>query len=790
MCAQISDLFPITNKDEKNTSSNFRDSLNIYFYHWPLFVLCLIITLSVAVYFIKHKASYYTVKATVIIKDDKKAPAAQEKLSELDLTAQSKLAENELEVLKSRKLTTQVVNDLGLWINYKQGSKSSGDDLYASTPVAFKVVDSIGAFDKRSFRVKIKDNKSFYLIKSDGSLKEFRFYDVLANSFCTWKLIPTKNLQKYIGTTLTITLNNVERVSEVYQKAIEAEIPNKTVPVINFTIKDEVEQRGKDVLNHLIVSYNSGVVAQKNQLTKSTLDFLDARIATLASELNNSEKQVEGYRSSKGLTDISSQSKVYLENAQLNDNKLNDVNVQLNVVEGIEQYLNSSQSIQSASASLGPNYPALNSLIEKLSVVQSQKDKLLATTPESNPVFDPLNQQIKSLKVEIRDNIRNIKRSLMASKSQLQSYGSQFESTIKDIPVQERELVDKTRKKTTKENLYVYLLQKREEISFNYASTLPDASIVDYAYSGSAKSSAALLIFGVAFIFGLLIPFGIITVRNILSNRITEGREIENFTGKRIFGELSNAAAVGDKIKLDGDNVQLGEEFRGVRTNLHLLKGSTATNWVSVITSSISNEGKSFFSSKLASVVSASGKKTVLLEMDLRRPKISQLFDLPKNKLGITDYLNGTANLSDIIQPCPDHQNMDIISSGTTTADPSELLEQKTLSTLITELRARYQHIIIDTPPVNLVTDARIVASFADCIFYIIRQGVTFKSLLPFIKSLGAERNFQTMNLIFNGVEKGRYGYGHNYGNEYYQEMNQGNHNRNKFRFADLLKRF
>ncbi len=281
MCAQLSDFFPLTNDKEKENSSNFRDTLSKYLYHWPLFVIGLLITLPLASVYLQTAIPSYTVKASVIIKDDKKDdPDEREQLQDLQLFGESKLAENELEVFKSRSLIGRVVNDLKLWVTYKKKDGLRTVYLYKNTPVIFNLLDSTGDISNQTFKVKIKDNDSFFLVKADDSLQEFLFKDTLTNSFGTWKLQPTDDLLKYKGSEITIVLSNVSKVAESYQKGIDAEIPNKDAPIIELSLTDVVEQRGKDILNHLIKTYNQTIAGDKNQTTQKTLDFLDNRIAS------------------------------------------------------------------------------------------------------------------------------------------------------------------------------------------------------------------------------------------------------------------------------------------------------------------------------------------------------------------------------------------------------------------------------------------------------------------------------------------------------------------------------
>ncbi|MGN6637630.1 MAG: GumC family protein, partial [Mucilaginibacter sp.] len=715
----------------------------------------------------------------------KKNPDEDDKLKEIDLANSSKLAENETEVLKSRNLVNKVVSDLQLWVTYQQPDGFlRKKDLYKVSPVAFKLLKQKDTVGGQVFKVIIKDDKSFYLKKSNGQLAEFPFNTPLVNSFGTWELKPTSNFKDYIGTEIRVVLNNPNKVAADYQKNIDADLVNKLAPTIELGLKDEVAQRGKDVLNDLIKEYNANNIRQKNLLTQKTLDFIDNRIRSVAGELSRSENNVEGYKSSNGLTNISSQSEAYLQNTQVNDNKLNDINTQLASIRGIEEYVNSPND-QTAPSVLGINDDGLKSLISRLSTLEQQREQTLANTPEDNPIFDPINRQIRVLKDAIKENVRNVKSSLLAQRRIIESSNSNYQASIRNLPVQERQLDDKTRQQTIKESLYNYLLQKKEEIALNYAAIVPDAIIVDYAYVGTLQSQK-MPIYGVAFLLGLLFPTGLIYARNSLSNRITTRKEITDATGIPVLGELSHKLNGSPIISPDSGNVAIGEEFRDLRTNLHFLQENTDKGYVTLVTSSIASEGKSFVSTNLGIVMAASGKKTIILEIDLRRPKISETFGLSQANPGISTYLIEQIPLKEVIQSSNVHPNLDIIGSGPIPAFPSELLGLDKLDQLINQLRQNYDNIILDTPPINLVTDAKILSRVSDITLYVIRQSFTFKSLLPFIKSLNDDQHFNNMKIVFNNVDKGKYGY--NYGNDYYKKIRGGGSAKSGVK--QFLKRF
>jgi len=775
---------------DKNQFTDLQTVLGKYFYRWPLFVLFLILTLSGAYYYLQVVNPAYEISAAILVKDQKKLPDEKSALPELDQSNSPKSAEAEIEILRSKKLISQVIDTLQLWTTYKTRNGLKVSDLYETSPVKFILLKKTGVLTSQKLNVFIKDKNTYEVENLSGNKELVKFGADRTSGFGEWTLQPTEFINQYIGSTIAIGLQEPESTSNDYVKYLDAHLLDKLAPTIGLFVSDEVPKRGKDFLNHLIRAYNEAAAADEKRNTRNMIEFIDKRLASLTGELSSAEKNVEGYRSSQGLTDISSQSKVYLENVQANDAKLNDVNVQLNIIDGIERYINS-PSAQSAPSTIGITDPSLNNLIGKLSELQLKRSALLATTPEGNPMFEPINRQISLAKSSIRETVNNIKSSLLNSKRGLQSFNNKTESSIRQLPGQERQFVDMKRQSSLKENLYVYLLQKREELALSYASNFSDARIVDQANIGDIKWPKKPLVFAIAMLLGIGLPFMMIYFRGSFNARITSRGEIESALDVPILGELSFEELNEDPIVVNNKANVIGEQFRSLRTNLNYLhetisekhKEALLTSGyddgivhndsrgrVTLLTSSISKEGKSFVSTNLAASLAASGKKTVVLEMDLRKPKVLAIFDLPSNHPGISEFLSGQAEISNIIQPSGKINHLDVIGSGKIPSDPSELLEGDKLITLITGLRERYDNVVIDTAPVHLVTDAMIIAKLADVNLYVIRQGYTGKDELTFMQNYAENNKLPNLNIVFNGITKAKYGYGYNYDNSYYAE--------------------
>ncbi|MGY4539598.1 tyrosine-protein kinase Etk/Wzc [Mucilaginibacter sp. UYNi724] len=753
---------------EKNTPiTDLKKTVTKYLYHWPLFAIGLVLTLTIAFIYIKLSRPIYEIRATLLIKDEKKTPDPKPALQEIDVLSSSKITENEIQVIKSKEIISKVIQDLQLWVTYQKKDGLRYKDLYDVKPFILVVIKSNGNYDDEKLKVVVNNSTSFLLTENGGEVRKILFKDVFQTNLGTIKFQPTRNVEQYEGATIKLSFKNPEDVALDYQEAIGANQMNKLATTVDLTLNDAIPQRGKDVLNRLIYNYKLAGDEEKNRETKNALDFIDQRLASITGDLTNAEKGIEEFKSSRGLTDISSQSQISLENMQVNDTRLNDVNVQLSVIDGIERYVNSSQSFTKAPATLGITDAALSSLIAKLSELQLQRERLLGTTPETNPDFEPINRQIASTKDAIKENVKSIKSSLLSTRNKLQSFNSGFESSIKNVPTQERQYVSIKRQQAIKESLYTYLLQKREEISVSYASSLNNDRIVDQAYSGQGKVPQRPLALMAALILGVALPAGMLFRR--YNSKITDVDEIRDSLTAPVIGELPFDSSASPIAISTAGPTPLSEQFRSLRTKLFNLSQPDEKAKVYLVTSSLPGEGKSFVSCNLSATMAFSGKKTVLLEMDMRKPKLAKTLGLSQTHAGISDFLNNKSALKDIVQKCGVEGNLDFISSGEPIQNPSELLEGSRLEDLINDLRNAYDNIVIDSPPVRLVSDGMILSRLSDINLYIIRQGVTEKAEIGFIQQLIDEELVPEIQIIFNGIQRIKYGYGYNFSNtDYY----------------------
>ncbi len=755
-----------------NDSINFREILINYVRYWWLFLISIIIALIIAFIFYKLQKPVYTIKASLEMQDSKDKPADEKSaLQQLDLFNEPKVVENEIEILKSRQMVKQVVDHLQLWTSYKLKDGIKKNELYNVTPIKFNLTAGNQPITAQKLDVRVLDLNS-YSITLNKHTSQHHFGEVINDELGMWNVTGTSYLKDYVGKTIEVAVSNPETTVIGYQKALSVALIEKLTSVVEISINDQIAKRGEDFVNNLIFFYNQGEIAQKNNITKSTLNFIDKRLDSLRGELNIAESKVAGYRSGNGITDVNAQSQMYLQDVQANSAKLNDINIQLNVIDNVENYVNSGSNDQNVPSTMGISDPGLVSLVQRLSDLQLKRTEMLGNMPAGNPAFEPINKQIVSVKQSIKENIKNIKSNLLSTRNQLQSYKANVQSNIQSVPGHEKQLGNLNRQQSVKENLYTYLLQKREEISLRYASALSDARMVDVAYTLPPNATKKYTPFAIAFLMGLVFPAGFLYGRDVVKNTITKRKDIETATEVPVIAELSYVKLPSEIVLNNEKNKSsftLIEQFRHLRTQLNFLNESGQKGNVTMITSSLSNEGKSFVSTNLAVSLAKSGKRVILLEMDIYKPKISKMFGLQGSK-GLSDYLTGKAKRGAIVQQPAGYPDLDVIGCGEFIDNFSELLDQDKFVQLIEELKPEYDYILVDTPPVHSINDAHIIAKACDVTLYLVRYNHTSKSLLPFIQKLHADSKLPNMNIVFNGLAEGRDGEGYKYETYYYNK--------------------
>lgn len=741
---------------------------------WPLFALLLVLGIVGGWVYLRYATPLYQIKASILIKDDKSGIDESKLLESLNIFGDKKNVENEIQVILSRTLATQVATELHLYAPIMQEGNIKDAPAFHSSPmiVEARYPDSMQApggdgkilFQYDSARGIVTIDKQPYKtgewIRSPYG--EIRFLDN------PWYNHDPSDRQLYF------TLANPEDVGLALLKNLEVTPVSKIASVINFVYTDEVPRRGKEILNTWIAAYNNAAIRDKNQLAANTLRFVDERLRYVVNELDSVEHGLERFRTKNKIIDLSAQGQLFLSNVSATDQKITEMNMQLAVLDKVEAYVLSKESRDSAivPATLGVTDPILLQSLQSLYELESKRIMLSAVTGANNAIIKGVEDQIAAVKPGILENIRNQRHNLEAGIHNLDLSNSRYNSILQTVPQKERELLNISRQQAIKNNIFTFLLQKREETALSYSSTVADSRVIDQAIADKIPVSPKrklvwLAAIGLAFVLGI----GFVESKEIFNRNISRRDEIEKHTTVPILGEIAQESISGSSIVIgQGRRSIAAEQFRHLRTSLGYL-GINARKKRILVTSSISGEGKSFICANLGISLALAGKKVVLIELDLRKPKLSEVFNMSR-ETGITQYFISEKKEEDIIRSVPDQHGLSIISSGPLPPNPSELIMNGRLNELLAYLDQHFDFILIDTCPVSPVTDAYIISPLCDATLYIIRQGVTPRFYLKKMDEQLKIKPLKNMAIVFNGIKAGggRYGYGYGYGYGYTEE--------------------
>lgn len=729
------------------SKSTLRTYLAPYLRSWPWYLLSLGLALGAAYAYLLYKQPVYRIQASLMLQDEKKGNVQSNPLKEMEVFNPKKMVENELEVLRSSTLMGRVVDNLHLNARYYQPVKFGKRELYADSPVVLLVESPKPALYKKPLELTFADTLTARINGVAYPLNKS-----IQTPYGQLRLLTRRPITDSTGMLYVQVMPRSAAVG-LYLGNLKAEPTSKTSTVIRLTLEDAVPEKGEAVLNNLIREYNQAAVVDKNKMASSTLQFIEDRLSLVSGELAAVERNVENYKATKGITDLSTQAQAFLQTTQQNDAQLNQVNIKLAALNDLQGFINSqSDKRGSTPAVVGLDDPVLLGQIDKLAQLELKRDDMSQTTGEDNPLAQALAKQINETRSNIGKNVQTMKSMLTSSQRQYEAKNEKLENIIRTIPNQERSLMDITRQQTVKNELYTYLLQKREELAVSFAATMADTRTIDAAESslGPVKP-VGIVIYAFFALLSFLMPTAVVAGKQLLNTRVTRRMDVEDVTQVPILGEVMNKRRNEVMVVAPNSQTMIAEQIRTIRTNLQSGKGEVPTSQVVLFTSSISGEGKSFVSKNLGASMALLKQPTVILEMDLRMPGLHQTFGID-NSIGISNYLNGEATLDEILKPIPGYPNYTMIPSGPLPPDPSELLSGPYLKQLMAELRERFQFIIVDAPPIGIVTDAQIIAPFADTTLFVVRHGVTPKQSLKILDTLYQEQRFHNLSIILNAV--------------------------------------
>jgi len=770
------ELFPL--RSEQTEGKDLKRIFLQYTRYWYLFLLGGILALTAAFLYLRYYAvPQYSVYSTLLIKDDKSGTglSSADALNDLSTFKSSRNIDNETQILTSKSLMTRVINELGLYTNYYIEGKIKDIELYGSTsPVKVLISSMASTAIGQGFTVSLKNDNTFDLDDYSGKITTYKFGQQIQKPYGTFTMVASA-AKTVAGTNIIIRFQDLQKVAEHYNQVLSVQPINKGASVLALSLVDPIPGKAKDVLSKLIDVYNREAIEDKNLMATNTLKFLDERLQYLTAGLEGVEKVVEKYKSVNGLTDITTQASTYTAQASSYNAQLSEWAIQIDLLESLENYLrNDKRNNSPVPSTLGIKDETLLGLITKFNELQLERERMLRTTESGSIFVQNLNEQLANLRANILENLRNIKRGLQITSNNLKASSGEFQSKIRRVPAMERELLEINRQQSIKQNIYSYLLQKREETALSLAATASIARVIDPAMGSDFPISPnSKSIYLVSLLLGLGIPFAGIYTRDLLNNKVQTQQDVVVLTPTPIIGEIAHNSSNDTVVVNKTSRSPIAEMFRLVRTNLHFAAVGKP-NFVLLVTSSMSGEGKTFFSINLGASLALTGKRVVLLDLDLRKPKVATNLELPEGP-GLTDYMvNNKLIISDIVRPSESVPDMFVVSAGPIPLNPAELMMSSKFTHFLHELKEQFDYVIIDTSPVGQVADAFTLSSFVDFTIYVVRYGYTQKAQLNIIKSIHKNKTLNNPMIVLNDAKEingNNYGYGYGYG--YAQEKNK-----------------
>lgn len=773
------------NKNIENQEEiNIQGMIEPFLRKWQWFVLSVVMVLFLTFIFLKIKSPIYKISSTILIKEAKNSGGGKDDLAmgllgELSVFGGmgSNSVENELEILKSKKLMRDVVlkNNLqtSVYVLKSLGKKEVYKD---KSPIVVRIINENleEKYPEKPIQLNIKGDAVELVSKELSNSLKTQFGREIKLPAVTFVIDKNKNFrpEKDLDYNhLEISLASIDsRVSKL-QEEYSVNLADKKATVIALNINVENIEKGKDILNELVKSYNADAIEDKDITTKKTLEFIDERIKLISEELGQVENKKQDFKQKNKLSDIDTEVKLGLEtNADARKKQL-EVETQMNINKAL---LNSVVHLNGNSLlpiNTGVESAEINSGIDAYNRLVLDKNRLLENATDQHPAVAELNKQIQELKKNIINTLNKNKQSLEIANSEYATELAKIDGKISKVPYLEKIFRNIERTQQIKENLYLLLLQKREESAISLNISAPKARVVDVAYASEKPIAPKKIIYYIgALMLGLLVPFLIIYLRRLLNDKIITKQDLERLVKDNILVELPSIPKNGSELVGINDLSSMAEAFRILITNLKFKLPNRENGRVVLVTSTVKGEGKTFVSINTALTLAGGKSRVVIIGADIRNPQLQRYERESRRLKGLTEYLHGDLDVQEIIHQFPNNANMDIIYSGMIPPNPTDLLTNGRFGTLIEELRQDYQYIIIDSAPLLLVPDTLLIADMADATIYVSRSKHTKNDLIEFANKNIREHKIHNVGFILNDVNKHFFSYGHKYSYGYHKE--------------------
>lgn len=780
------------NNFEEEGGFDIKSILMKLLFNWKWIIASIIVCLCGAYIHLQKQTPVYRIQATVMINDEQKGSfqnQMQTLQQDFGIMSTTGGLDNELEVLRSKSVIKQAVLDLELYTRYSidNGFFKPTSTLYGAYPIKVTLNgDDLERLNTAAtFTITQPDETSCAISyhrydKEKGEVVEIK--EEIKSLPCTLnthigRLVLTKGELPALAPTkeLIVTIIPPIVAAKSCLGALSIAPTSKTTSVANISYLDVNKRRGVDFVNQLIIAYNRENNNDKNFVALKTEEFIGRRLEKVAAELDEAEEQMAQYKRSAGLTNLSSDAQRVMQGSSEYEKQHAEIVTQMKLISFLHDYVNNPQNkLQPIPANVGLTDQSLTALIERYNELVVERSNLLRTASESNPTVIEITAIADLMASTIKASIGTLQSSFEIRKKDFERQAKKYDSKLDNAPTQEKILAGYERQLEVKSGLYMMLLQKREENSIALAATADNAKIIDAALANDAPVSPnRRMIWLIALAIGTAFPIAIIYLLELFRYKIEGRNDLEKLTKLPVLGDVPVSSGTKNGthniVVSENSNDLMAETFRGIRTNLQFILDSPDKKIIQ-FTSSTAGEGKTFVSSNLAVSMALLGKKVLLVGLDIRKPRLAEMFDLADRRKGITLFLSGDANnrtgLFEQIMPSGVNENLDILPAGIIPPNPAELLSRKNLDRAMDYLKEVYDYIILDTAPVGLVTDTLIISRVTDATVYICRADYTPKSNMELVNSLCKEGKLKNLSIVLNGIDmsKKKYGYYYGYG--------------------------
>ncbi|MCE7063521.1 tyrosine-protein kinase [Dyadobacter sp. CY343] len=720
--------------------------------HWHLFLIGLTMSAVVTAVFLRYATPKYLIESSLLIRDDSRGSNFGDAaaLENLGLSVTSSSIDNEIEILKCKSLAENVVDALALHVSYFAEGRVKTTELYDKSP--FRIVFLGTEFPGNTlakYQVVFLKNNEFELLSNKQTVFG-KFSDTISIDNRRAVLSKTQHVisedDKYY-----LVVENKENSIRKLTASLSVSTANKFASVINLSINETIPEKGEAILSTLISHYISNSIDDKNRVADKTLTFIGQNLALVSSELHKIEGSIEQFRKTNMLLDIEAETQQLIQQASSTSDQYSQFAIKLKIVETIAKYIidNPTGIIPSSLIQQEANFKELASKYNDLILLRS---KNLVTMNKGHPAILAIENQVTGLRADILSALNMQQKELGISLAAFRRSGQGYQDAISKVPPKQRIYLDYTRQQQIKQELYLFLLKKQIETSISRSSTIPNAKVIDPPKADSNPVTPnRQLVFLVSACFGLGIPMAGLHLSKILSDKIPDKNSLAQYCKAPVIAEISYQKGAHSRfLQPDGKSL-ISEQFRTLRANLLFASGLAGCKTI-LITSGNAGEGKSFVAANLAQSFAMISEKVLLIELDLRKPTLANYLHVESR--GVTDYLLNRSDSDILIQKSGQRQCFDVITSGYPPPNPAELLSTTKFEKLILTLKEKYDHIVIDTPPVGLVTDAHTVRPFVDLTLYVVRQNVTGRQQMHDLNKLFTDNRLSNIHVLYNGFQQ------------------------------------